>query len=68
LTVHRVTLPTTWDVRVEISNQEMIGSATTQIRMAEFGMTPPRVGPVLSIEDEIVLEFDFRAALATEEG
>jgi hypothetical protein len=37
-----------------------MASATTRLTLTDFGMTPPRVGPVLSIEDEARLELDLR--------
>ena len=63
LTVRGVTLPTTWDVDAEISGDELIGTAVTKVTITGFGMDLPLVGSVLSIENEIDLEIDFRAAL-----
>jgi polyisoprenoid-binding protein YceI len=61
LTVHGVTRPTTWETTARFADREVTGTATTRVKMTDFGMTPPRVGPVLSIEDELALEVDFRA-------
>lgn len=61
LTVHGVTRPTTWETAARFAGREVTGTATTRVKMTDFGMTPPRVGPVLSIEDELALEVDFRA-------
>lgn len=63
LTVRGVTKSTTWDVEAEISGNELIGTAATKVTITGFGMELPLVGSVLSIEDEIDLEIDFRAAL-----
>ena len=63
LTVRGVTLPTTWDVEAQISGEELIGTAATKVTITGFGMDLPIVGSVLSIENEIDLEIDFRAAL-----
>ena len=63
LTVHGVTLPTTWDVEAQISGEELIGTAATKVTITGFGMDLPLVASVLSIENEIGLEIDFRAAL-----
>ena len=68
LTVHGVTNRTTWDVEAEISGKELIGTAVTKVTITGFGMELPLVGSVLSIEDEIDLEIDFRAALAEGQG
>jgi polyisoprenoid-binding protein YceI len=63
LTVHGVTLPVTWDVAAQIEGQRLLGTAVTSITFTEFGMTLPRVGPVLSVEDLIALELDFALIL-----
>ncbi len=59
LTVHGATRPVTWDVTAQIDGRTLRGTATTSITFTEFGMTLPRVGPVLSVQDLIVLELDF---------
>lgn len=61
LTVHGVTRPVVWDVRARLDGGTATGTATTRVTMTEFGMTPPQVGPVLSIEDAVALELDFHA-------
>jgi polyisoprenoid-binding protein YceI len=60
LTVHGVTKPTVWDVRASVSGGVISGRATTHLKFGDFGMTRPRVMVVLSVEDDIKLEFDFR--------
>ena len=62
LTVHGVARPATWEATASFGEQEVAGTAVTRVKMTDFGMTPPRVGPVLSLEDELTLELDFRAA------
>ncbi|MDW8060532.1 MAG: YceI family protein [Thermomicrobium sp.] len=59
LTVHGVTKPVTWDVQATIDGGRITGTATTQVTFQDFGMTPPRVPIVLSLEDTITLELDF---------
>ncbi len=61
LTVHGVTRPSSWDVTARFQDGQVTGSASTRVKMTDFGMTPPRVGPVLSIDDELTLEVDIRA-------
>jgi len=41
------------------SDDSRTGTATTSITFTDFGMTLPRVGPVLSTEDKVTLELDF---------
>jgi polyisoprenoid-binding protein YceI len=62
LTVRGVTRPVTWQVNASFANDQVSGTATTNVHMSDFGMTPPKVGPVLSIEDELALELNFTAA------
>jgi polyisoprenoid-binding protein YceI len=61
LTVKGVTKPVTWDVVAQAGAQQVSGTATTTVTFQDFGMTPPKVGPVLGVEDELTLEMDFRA-------
>jgi polyisoprenoid-binding protein YceI len=61
LTVHGVTKPTTWQVTARFDQSRVAGTATTEVKMTNFGMTPPQAGPVLSIEDALKLEMDFTA-------
>ena len=64
LTVHGVTQPATWEVTATFGEGEVRGLAATSVRMTDFGMEPPRAGPVLSIEDGMRLEIDFRASVS----
>ena len=64
LTVHGVTRPTTWQATATFAEREVTGTATTTVLMTDFGMTPPRVGSVVSIEDSVRLELDVRATVA----
>ena len=60
LTIHGVTRPATWEATARFDEQGAMANATTRLTLTDFGMTPPRVGPVLSIEDEAQLELDLR--------
>ncbi|HXY20690.1 MAG TPA: YceI family protein [Gemmatimonadales bacterium] len=59
LTVHGVTKSTTWLVTAVAKDGGFSGSAQTRVTFEDFGMTQPRVPILLSIEDEINLEFQF---------
>jgi len=64
LTVHGITRPAAWEVTAQIvDGQALVGSATTSFTFADFGMTAPRVSVVLSVEETIKLELDFRLVL-----
>ncbi len=60
MTVHGVTKPVTWDVTGQINGKTLTGQGKTAFKFADFGLTQPRVPVVLSIEDNIRLEVDFK--------
>jgi polyisoprenoid-binding protein YceI len=59
LTVHGVTKPVTWTVSVTFNGQQIGGKATAPFTITEFGMSIPKAGPVLSVQDAGTLELDF---------
>ena len=60
LTVHGVTRPTTWQVKAtRIASGAVTGTATTEFKFGDFGMTIPKVARVMSVDDKIILEYDF---------
>jgi polyisoprenoid-binding protein YceI len=61
LTVHGVTQPVVWQVTATFDGPNVSGDATTGVNISDFGMTPPKAGPVLSIQDALTLELAFSA-------
>jgi len=61
LTVHGATKPVTWQVAAQFDGANVSGDATTSVNITDFGMSPPKAGPVLSIEDGLTLELAFSA-------
>jgi polyisoprenoid-binding protein YceI len=59
LTIHGVTRPSTWQVTAEAKDGGFTGLATTRVTFEDFGMTAPRVAIVLSVQDDIGLEYQF---------
>jgi polyisoprenoid-binding protein YceI len=59
LTVHGVTTRTTWEVTAQADGNEFTGTATTHVKFGDFGMQQPRVMMVLSVVDDLKLEYDF---------
>jgi polyisoprenoid-binding protein YceI len=59
LTVHGVARPTLWQVVARVDGGQIAGTATTRVKITDFGMELPRVAVLLSIEDELALEVDF---------
>ena len=61
MTIRDVTRPVTWEVDAEVlAGGAMLGRAETRFTFGEMGLTIPSVGSVLSIRDDIRLEYDFR--------
>ncbi|TVP54921.1 MAG: hypothetical protein EA351_12080 [Gemmatimonadales bacterium] len=59
LTIREVTRQMTWAVEAEIGAEAIRGLARTQFTFGDFDLEVPSVGSVLSINDDIRLEFDF---------
>ena len=60
LTVHGVTRPTTWKVKAHSEGGDIVGTATTSFTFKDFSLDQPKVSVLLSVEDTITLEYDFR--------
>lgn len=60
LTVRGVTRPTTWHVTAESKNGQVAGNAKTLFTFSDFKIDQPRVPVLLSVQDTIRLEYDFR--------
>jgi hypothetical protein len=66
LTVRDQTRPVTWEVTAKLVQGVLTGQATTQFTFADFAINKPRVASVLSVNDDIRLELDFRLLPASE--
>jgi len=64
LTVHGVTRPTTWQVTAQSTDSGFVGTARTHFPFETFGLEQPRVMVVLSVENDIRLEYDFHLVKA----
>ncbi len=64
MTVHGVTSGVVWDVTATFTAGGATGKATTKFPFSQFAMQIPRVFLVVSLEDNIRLELDFRLAPA----
>ena len=60
-TLHGVTKETTWNVVAVLGADAVGGRATTTLDFATFGMTKPSLARLLSVDDKIELEIEFRA-------
>lgn len=61
LTVHGVTQPAVWQVTANFDGSTVTGDATTTVQLTDFGMAPPKAGPVLTIDNAVTLELAFGA-------
>ena len=68
LTVHGVTKRVTWQVTASLNGDALTGTAGTEFKFADFGMTVPSVMVVLSVEDRIRLEYDFNFVIEAPGG
>jgi len=60
MTVHGVKAEVTWNGVATFSAQQVAGRATTNFDFAKFGLTKPAIGRLMSVEDKILLELEFR--------
>jgi polyisoprenoid-binding protein YceI len=64
LTVHGVTSSVVWNATGAFTSDGVTGKAATSFPFSQFGMSAPRVFVVVSVEDNIRLELDFRLVRA----
>jgi polyisoprenoid-binding protein YceI len=55
MTIRGQERPIVWDVRARIDGDTLTGSATSWVKLTDFGLAPPRLA-VLSVEDEMTWE------------
>jgi polyisoprenoid-binding protein YceI len=65
MTVHGVTKEVTWTIVATFANDAVDGRATTTTDFATFNMTKPSLARLLSVDDKIELEIEFRCTRAT---
>ena len=59
--MHGVTKQERWEARATLRGDTIAASTNTTFDMADYDIEPPTVGPVLSIDETIVLEIDLVA-------
>jgi polyisoprenoid-binding protein YceI len=62
MTIHGVTAPVTWQGIVTVDNNSgaAAGRANTDFKFETFGLTPPQLARLLSVNDDIALEIEVR--------
>ena len=61
MTMHGVTKEATWNVVATFGNDQVAGRATTTLQFATFNLTKPSLARLMSVDDKIDLEIEFRA-------
>jgi polyisoprenoid-binding protein YceI len=61
-TIRGVTRPLAWDVTATLSADGVQGQATSSFKLSDFGITPPKAGPVISVDDAGKLDMKFQAS------
>lgn len=61
MTLHGVTKEATWNVVATFGNDQVAGRATTTLQFATFNLTKPSLARLMSVDDKIELEIEFRA-------
>jgi polyisoprenoid-binding protein YceI len=60
MTVKGTTSEVTWNGIATFAPQQVAGRASTNFDFAKFGLTKPAIGRLMSVDDKIVLELEFR--------
>jgi polyisoprenoid-binding protein YceI len=60
MTLHGVTSEVTWNIVATFGNDQVAGRATTTLLFPTFGMTKPSLARLLSVDDKIELEIEFK--------
>jgi hypothetical protein len=61
--VRGVTQPTVYDTAANLTPDAMVGQARATLKMTSFGITPPSLGPLIQVADEMIAEVDIRAKM-----
>lgn len=61
MTVRDTTIPVTWDVVARYDGSQLVGTATTQIKMSSFNFAAPSIAGILRAEDDAKLTLEFVA-------
>jgi len=61
--VRGVSQPTTYDTTANLTPDALTGLAHTTLKMTSFGITPPSIGPLIQVSDDMVAEVDLKATV-----
>ena len=61
LTIREITQPATFDVTASLDGANLVGSASAELRMTDFGIDPPDFANTLRVADAFRVRIDFVA-------
>lgn len=61
LTIREITRPVTFDVTASLNGDTLTGTATTRLKMSDFGIEPPNFANTLTVADEFGIEVQITA-------
>jgi hypothetical protein len=61
--VRGVVRPTVYDTTASLTPDTMVGLARTTFKLTTFGMTPPSIGPLIQVADDVIAEVDLKATV-----
>lgn len=57
--------PTAYDTVANLTPEGMVGTARATLKMSQFGITPPSIGPLLQVSDDMIAEVDLKTTIAS---
>ncbi|MGE3269489.1 MAG: YceI family protein [Chloroflexota bacterium] len=64
-TVRGQSQPTVYDTLATVTPEGMVGTARSTLKMTSFGITPPSIGPLLQVSDDMIAEVDLKTTVGT---
>lgn len=61
LTIRDTTKPATFDITAKLEDGTVTGTATTALKMTDFGITPPDFANTLTVQDDFNVNLEFTA-------
>ena len=61
--VRGIVRPTAYDTTATLTPDTMVGLARTTFKMSTFGMTPPSIGPLIQVSDDMIAEVAIKATV-----
>ena len=62
--VRGVTRSVTYDTSGTSTTESFEGSSRAVLKMSDFGINPPSIGPLLSVDDQMIAEVDIKASIS----